>query len=136
GTSVPAPNLASGAVDAVKLNGSPLLPYTHFSVCLSKERRMAHFVAWNIDGGQLKSLTRTGLRFEFDPRVNEQFQVGDELYSDNRLDRGHIARRADLVWGPRPEGGSGEQGLLLLHEHHAPAPGVQPVRASRPLGPA
>jgi len=25
--------------------------------------------------------------------------VGDDLYKDNRLDRGHIARRADLVWG-------------------------------------
>ncbi len=25
--------------------------------------------------------------------------MGNELYSDNVLDRGHIARRADLCWG-------------------------------------
>ena len=27
----------------------------------------------------------------------------DELYSNNRVDRGHIARRADLIWGPHEE---------------------------------
>jgi len=31
------------------------------------------------------------------------FQVDDALYSNNRLDRGHIARRADLLWGTREE---------------------------------
>lgn len=30
-------------------------------------------------------------------------QAGDELYRDNPIDRGHIARRADLTWGPAPE---------------------------------
>ncbi|MER6958198.1 DNA/RNA non-specific endonuclease [Streptomyces sp. NPDC000618] len=30
-------------------------------------------------------------------------QVGNELYENNRLDRGHVARRADLLWGSLPE---------------------------------
>jgi endonuclease G len=62
-------------------------------------RRFAFWVAWNIDGSQLRKLSRKGIKFVIDPRVPESFQVGDELYSDNRLDRGHIARRADLLWG-------------------------------------
>ncbi|WP_140416538.1 DNA/RNA non-specific endonuclease, partial [Arthrobacter globiformis] len=38
-----------------------------------------------------------------DPRIPGRFQCGDELYSDNRLDRGHLARRADLLWGDLTE---------------------------------
>ncbi|MCW3471700.1 DNA/RNA non-specific endonuclease [Rhodococcus pyridinivorans] len=30
-------------------------------------------------------------------------QVGNELYRANRLDRGHLARRADLLWGSTSE---------------------------------
>jgi endonuclease G len=56
-------------------------------------------VAWNINGAQLRKLSRKGIKFVIDPRVPEEFQVGDELYAGNRLDRGHIARRADLLWG-------------------------------------
>src|SRR5262249_30542484 len=32
-----------------------------------------------------------------------EYQVDDDLYTSNRLDRGHIARRADLLWGTREE---------------------------------
>jgi len=104
GVSLPIPTLSSGkAKDVVKLGGSKLIPYTHFSVCLSKSRRLCHFVLWNIDGSQLKSLSRKDLNFVKDGRIPEKYQIGDELYSDNRLDRGHIARRADLVWGPTAE---------------------------------
>ena len=30
-------------------------------------------------------------------------QTGDELYAENPLDRGHIARRADLLWASREQ---------------------------------
>lgn len=85
--------------DAFLLNGSEVIKYTHFSLTVSKSRGFCFWVAWNIDGGQLKKLSRTGIKFVFDPRVPDEFQVGDALYSNNRLDRGHIARRADLLWG-------------------------------------
>ena len=85
--------------DSITLNGSEIINYTHFSLTLSKSRQFAFWVAWNIDGGSLKKLSRKGIKFVLDPRIPDEFQVGDELYSDNRLDRGHIARRADLLWG-------------------------------------
>lgn len=89
--------------DAFKLNGAPVIHYTHFSLSLSRSRRFPFWVAWNIDGGRLRRFSRRGLTFDFDPRIPEDVQVGDQLYAGNRLDRGHIARRADLVWGGNDE---------------------------------
>ncbi|MEU9448753.1 DNA/RNA non-specific endonuclease [Streptomyces sp. NPDC048277] len=89
--------------DAVRLNGSEVIGYTHYSLTLSKKRRFPFWVAWNIDGGSLKRLSRSGIPFTKDPRLPANTQVGNELYGANRLDRGHIARRADLTWGSMPE---------------------------------
>jgi endonuclease G len=89
--------------DAVLLDGTEIIPYTHFSLALSRSRRFARWVAWNIDAGTLKKVNRQGVPFRKDPRIPAEFQNGDELYNGNRLDRGHIARRADLLWGPLPE---------------------------------
>ncbi|MEW2416361.1 DNA/RNA non-specific endonuclease [Streptomyces sp. NPDC046866] len=89
--------------DAVELNGSEVIPYTHFSLALSAPRRFAIWVAWNIDGGSIKKLDRKGIDFRKDPRLPAAAQVSNELYKDDRLDRGHIARRADLLWGPLPD---------------------------------
>lgn len=94
---------AANKKNAVKLNSSEVISYTHFSLALSQSRRFAFWVAWNIDGGSLKKLSRTGINFILDQRLPKDVQVGDELYSDNRLDRGHIARRADLLWGGTAE---------------------------------
>jgi endonuclease G len=89
--------------DAVQLDGSAAIPYTHFSLALSKSRGFARWVAWNIDGGSIRKVSRNGIPFVKDTRIPAQFQNGDELYSGNRLDRGHLARRADLVWGSETE---------------------------------
>ncbi len=83
--------------DAVNFGRAQMIPYTHFSVCLSAKRRLARFVAWNIDGARKVVVGRTG--FRLDPRIPADAQLGDELYANNALDRGHIARRADLTWG-------------------------------------
>ncbi|HEU4444593.1 MAG TPA: DNA/RNA non-specific endonuclease [Nitrososphaeraceae archaeon] len=88
---------------AFKMNGSEVIKYTHFSLALNKVRRFAFWVGWNIDGGNIKKAKRKGIPFVFDPNIPKEFQVGDEVYGGNRLDRGHIARRADLVWGGLPE---------------------------------
>jgi len=103
-TRIALPNLnRTQLMDVAKLKESLTIPYTHFSVCLSKSHRMAYFVAWNINGEQLKTYSRKGLQFTFDPRIDQDYQIGDEIYSGNKLDRGHLARRADLVWGPAAE---------------------------------
>lgn len=85
--------------NAYKKNGSSTVNYTHFSLTLSKTRRFAFWTAWNIDGGSIKRLSRDGIPFILDPNIPANFQAGNELYQGNRLDRGHIARRADLLWG-------------------------------------
>ncbi|SDO10210.1 DNA/RNA non-specific endonuclease [Lentzea jiangxiensis] len=92
-----------GAADAVELGGETTIDYTHFSLAMSKSRRFASWVAWNIDGAEMKALSRNNIPFVKDPRIPAEFQTGDELYRDNRLDRGHLARRADLCWGPKAE---------------------------------
>lgn len=103
-TSVTLPVLDAEALqDAVLWEGSNVIPYTHFSLSLSTSRRLARWVAWNIDGAATKRLSRSGIDFAKDPRLPEEFQSGNELYQGNRLDRGHIARRADLVWGEAAE---------------------------------
>lgn len=96
------PKLDNSA-DAVKLNGSTTIDYTHFSLALSKARRFAIWVAWNIDGGSIKKLSRNGIDFVTDKRIPDNQQVGNSFYANNRLDRGHIARRADLLWGSDAE---------------------------------
>jgi endonuclease G len=94
------PELNAGILaDAVVLDASTTIDYTHFSLALSKSRGFAFWVAWNIDGRRMVKLSRASIPFVKDKRIPAEFQVGNELYQDNRLDRGHLARRADLVWG-------------------------------------
>jgi endonuclease G, mitochondrial len=90
-------------IDMFVLNGSEIIDYTHFSLVLNKQRKFPFWVGWNIDGGNIKKISRRGIPFINDPRIPPEFQAGDDLYRTNKLDRGHIARRADLVWGPLPE---------------------------------
>jgi endonuclease G len=95
--------VAAPGTDAVATDdGTSIVRHTHFSLQMNAARRFASWVAWNIDGGALKALSRKGLTFVRDPKVAEDLQVGDHLYADNDLDRGHLARRADLLWGPLP----------------------------------
>ena len=89
--------------DAVRLDGSAVINYTHFSLAHSTSRRFAYWVGWNIDGAAMKKARRKGVEFVKDPRIQADVQVGNELYQRNRLDRGHLARRADLLWGSQAE---------------------------------
>ena len=105
GESLPLPVAATIDVreDLFEAGGRAVVDYMHFSLALSRERRLARWVAWNIDGGSLRKLNRKGLKFKKDSRLPAKAQTGNELYTNNPLDRGHIARRADLLWGPMPE---------------------------------
>lgn len=74
------------------------LKYMHFSVIMSKSRKLPMLTATNIFGAQSKSLGRAD-KWYLDGRIEENQQFGNELYKDNRLDRGHMVRREDPVWG-------------------------------------
>lgn len=100
---MPAPANVDIRNDLLVVSGRTVFDYTHFSLAMSKSRRFARWVAWNIDGGALKKVNRNGIPFKKDPNLPAKAQVGNELYVNNPLDRGHVARRADLVWGPIAE---------------------------------
>jgi endonuclease G, mitochondrial len=80
-------------------NGGSVLNYTHFSLVMSRSRKLPLFTAVNIDGSKLKALKRTKDVWYFDPRIEKSDQYGPELYESNELDRGHLVRRLDPVWG-------------------------------------
>lgn len=105
GEPLPLPTFTTAAKkDLAHLDGQPELRYCHFSVWLSRARRLPRVVAWNIDGATIKYLGRKNLEFRKDERGDlEDYQLGDELYAGNPFDRGHVARRADLCWGSDEE---------------------------------
>ncbi|GAA4971301.1 DNA/RNA non-specific endonuclease [Kineococcus glutinatus] len=96
---VPLPVAAAGrsAPEAV------VLPYTHFSVVLRPDRRLAAATVVGIDGARLRDVDREGSTWWLDPRVPQAQQAGEELYARNDLDRGHLVRRRDPVWGTAEE---------------------------------
>ena len=75
------------------------LDYVHFSVWLDPSRRLAALTGVNLDGARLLDLPR-GDDWRIDSRVPESQQAGEALYAHNDLDRGHLVRRRDPVWGP------------------------------------
>jgi endonuclease G len=75
------------------------LDYTHFSVTMSRSRRLALYVGANIDGGQHVDIIRSNDAWAYDGRLPISAQVGDALYTNNGLDRGHLVRRQDPNWG-------------------------------------
>ena len=78
-----------------------LLNYTHFSVRLMPARRLAAMTGVNIDGKSLVPLQRSGT-WHYDSRVPQELQTGPDVYQHNDLDRGHLVRRLDPVWGDDP----------------------------------
>jgi len=99
---VPLPDTAAIAADVLPVAGSAdaRLDYEHFSIVMSKSRRLALFTGVNIDGSASVSVSRGGDPWAFDGRIPESAQAGDELYANNDFDRGHLVRREDPNWGP------------------------------------
>lgn len=82
---------------------STVLPYTHFSVVMNRRRSMAYYTVVNIDGSQDVPSVRQRDVWYLDSRIAEAEQIGPELYERNVLDRGHLVRRLDPVWGAEHE---------------------------------
>lgn len=102
GQTVPMPTLPSSRRrDLVRLldKSGTELKYTHFSLFMSKSRKLAYFTAVNIDGNALHPQTRQRDVWYYDPRIDQKYQSGPELYANNELDRGHMVRRLDPMWG-------------------------------------
>lgn len=93
------PSRLKGDLAQLKDGSGHELKYTNFSVVMNKRRKLAFFTAVNIDGAQLKTLKRDTDKWYFDPRIERDDQMGPEVYAKNDLDRGHLVRRLDPVWG-------------------------------------
>lgn len=75
-----------------------VLDYTNFSVLLNKTRRMCFYAVVCIDGNSLRRVPRSDT-WLIDPRALQEDQTTGDVYTDNDLDRGHMVRRLDPVWG-------------------------------------
>jgi endonuclease G len=75
------------------------LHYFNFSVAINKSRKLCIMTAVNIDGNRLNPVKRENTKWIIDPRMDEKYQTGPSVYVDNDLDRGHMVRRLDPVWG-------------------------------------
>ena len=112
-------------------NADARLDYEHFSIVMSKSRRLALFTAVNIDGSASVSVSRGGDPWAFDGRIPEDAQAGDELYADNDFDRGHLVRREDLNWGPTARV---QPRHFSFHQVRAAAFDLQPADVAQPRG--
>jgi endonuclease G len=101
GRKVPLPDvLDDGDVLRFTVDGNKekVLRYQHFSVVMSKARRMCHYSAVNIDGAHSRKVARGGWRM--DPRIGREQQIIHECYGNPpKFSRGHMTRREDPVWG-------------------------------------
>ena len=98
---VPLPDLGAHKDDMAPVSDDDddILKYTHFSVIQSMSRRLARLTAVNIDGEKAVRLKRGTDKWFFDGRIDPDHQIGNVLYIRNDLDRGHLVKRLDPVWG-------------------------------------
>ena len=76
------------------------LRYEHFSVVMSRSRRMCFLSGCNIDGNLSKKSARA--RWKGDPRIPKSQQIMKECYgAPPKFSRGHMTRREDPGWGTR-----------------------------------
>ncbi|GGI01406.1 DNA/RNA non-specific endonuclease [Arthrobacter liuii] len=75
-----------------------LLAYTHLSVLMHLDKRLAAVTGLGIDG-ETHGPGPLGNQLVAGPRLDEDQQTGERVYARNDIDRGHLVRRASAVWG-------------------------------------
>ncbi len=75
------------------------LDYYNFSVVMHKHRRLCLLTAVNINGNKTVENIRESTPWILDPRMSDLYQTGPKVYVSNDLDRGHMVKRLDPVWG-------------------------------------
>jgi endonuclease G, mitochondrial len=106
------------------------LKYEHFSVVMSRSRRLCLFSAGIIDGSQPKRFKRPPWRL--DPRIPKQQQIIGECYGNSPLfSRGHMTRREDPIWGESEAASLGNSDSMHVTNT---VPQMQPFNAGIWLG--
>ncbi len=104
------------------------LKYANYSIKINKERRTPVYSAGNIDGLKLWRVQGNGAlparpKWSFDPRMDEDLQPDDEIFG-NAMQRGHLFKREDAVWGEDPAA------MKLADEHSFTIPNATPMIAN------
>jgi endonuclease G, mitochondrial len=94
-----APFKQKGTVAPLLAGAEDELKYMHFSNVMHKKRRMCIITGVNIDGSKTVAVTRGNDNWLIDARMSPSFQLGNSVYANNDLDRGHMVRRQDPIWG-------------------------------------
>ena len=96
---------AKDAAEGTEAGGTKtkVLKYRHFSVQFSKSRKLPIITAVNIDGAQSRRVKRGNDQWFQDLRLPREIQLGEKDYGRNVIDRGHMVRREDPVWGGEDE---------------------------------
>ena len=110
------------------------LRYEHYSVVMSRSRRMCFFSAVNIDGNLSKKNTRAG--WKWDPRIPKAQQIMNECYgSPPKFSRGHMTRREDPGWGEDAKTAKrGNEEFDARHQYDAADAGLQRADLARARG--
>lgn len=111
GVAVPFPTLTDEAMDDAARDTTSrdadahVLRYHHFSLVMSRSRRMLYVSACNTTRAPrcVGRLSRKQLqspdRWVLDPRIDAAFQIQDrELYAGTDFDLGHVVQREDAYW--------------------------------------
>ncbi len=134
---VPLPSVERGANDVLEFDNDGAtdteLRYEHYSVVMSRSRRMCFFSAVNIDGNLSKKSARVA--WKWDPRIPKAQQIMNECYgSPPKFSRGHMTRREDPGWGDARDRQARQRGLDARHQHHAADAGLQRADLARARG--
>ena len=106
------------------------LKYQHFSVVMSRSRRLPYLSAVNIDGRTPHRMKRPSWRL--DPRIPAAQQIKEECYGpEPRFSRGHMTRREDPIWGQAEAASRGNQDSMHVTNT---VPQMQPFNAGIWLG--
>jgi endonuclease G len=101
------------------------LQYQHFSVVMSRSRRLCFFSAVNIDGKNPRRFKRPAWRL--DPRIPAAQQIRGECYGNEPMfSRGHMTRREDPIWGDAEEAALGNSDSMHVTNT---VPQMQPFNA-------
>jgi endonuclease G len=128
GVRVPLP-VVKNARDVLTFNWKgrqeSVLKYTHFSVVMSRSRRLCIYSAVNIDGRRPRRGARPPWRL--DGRIPASQQIREECYGNEPLfARGHMTRREDPIWGTPREAALGN--VDSMHVTNT-VPQMQPFNA-------
>jgi endonuclease G len=79
-----------------------ILHYNNYSVVMHAKRRLAIYSAANVSFAHRFELSRPPDVWRRDPRILAEYQLEGWYYAANQFDRGHLTRREDLEFGPKP----------------------------------